>query len=143
MSFPFIIGSFASECSACKERWWFLHFYCRRPLKNFKIRNSSPPHSPVFPPSLPPVSVGERSLNSLGSRRQIENTPHYSAMCFTAELVHLRASPEAPALTVCRWKAHKLVSVLRRWKKSVCGSNLSFGILGNTFSCTPTVTERV
>lgn len=35
-------------------------------------------------------------------------------MCFTAELVHLRASPEAPASTVCRWKAHKLVSVLRR-----------------------------
>lgn len=61
----------------------------------------------------------ERSLNSLGSRRRIENTAHYAAMCFTAELVHLRASPEAPTSTVCRWKAHKLVSVLRwippRW----------------------------
>lgn len=61
----------------------------------------------------------ERSLNSLGSRRRIENTAHYGPMCFTAELVHLRASPEAPTSTVCRWKAHKLVSVLRwispRW----------------------------
>lgn len=71
-------------------------------------------------------------------------------MCFTAELVHLWASPEAPTLTVCRWKAHKLVSVLRgippRWNVAgnlVRGSNLSLGILGNAFSRTPTLAERV